>query len=222
MKILLLTLSIFIISGCTFLNKQETKFLTKKLNKSEITNTTSRKKVKLSKNITLKEIIKWDSSRYCSSYMLTGKLIANYYDSKKIKKEKFSGYIYINYTPKTFKISIYDKYNQKIFDKTINSSSFALCIGKGMCVNVSSNDLIGYLKIQQLENPKLIKDTLIGFKDNRIVVVNYPKEAQIRDLGKIIKYSYDEKGKIRKIDIKIKRIGNIKILVNKISCKKKQ
>ena len=212
-----LTINLF---GCTLLNKINFLNKNKKINNSTITNSTSKKKLKPQHKVTLTEIINWDKNRYCTSYILTGKLIANYYSPKKVKKEQFSGYIYIEYFPKNFKISIYDKYNQKVFDKTINEPSFALCIGKSICVDVSGKDLIGYLEVQKLKNAKLIKDTLIGFKENKIVVVNYPREAQIRDLEKIIKYSYNKNGQIKEIDIKIKRVGNIKIIVDKVLCKK--
>jgi len=221
-KIFLFVLLTFNLSGCAFLGKINFMSKNKKTNNFTTTNSTSQKKLKSQKKtkITLSEFVKWDQSRNCSSYILTGKLIADYYNPKKVNKKHFSGYIHIEYYPKNFKISIYDKYNQKIFDKTIKEVSFALCIGKGICVDVSSKDLVGYLEIGKLKNIKTIKNTLIGFKGNKIVVVNYPKEAQIRDLEKIIRYFYDKNGQIKKVNIKIRKVGNIEIIVNKLLCKR--
>ena len=216
----LLTINLF---SCSLFNKMK---ISKKNDKKDnfivnkYTNSSFQEETLPQKKVTLKEIIKWDLNRYCPSYILTGKLIADYYSPKKNQKKHFSGSIYIQHLPKNFKIHIYDKYNQKVFEKTIKSLSFALCIGENMCINVSGNDLLGYLDIQNLRNVKLIKNTLIGLKSDKIVVINYPKEAQIRDLGKIIKYYYNKDGKIRKIEIKIKRVGNIEIIVDKVLCKK--
>ncbi len=206
-KLLFILFIPFLLFSC-FLKKPKVNQNKKKIEKNVYNKTSERQK-----KLTLKDFINWDNSRKCEFYFLSGKLKVNYLNGK-----KFEGSFNIEYKNGSYSFSIYNKLGFKIYERKIKNNSFSLCINNSICINIFHDDLIGYINFKKLKKVKILGNTLFGLRNGKIVIANYPSWVEVRDLEKTIRYYYDKYGKVKKIEIKLKRIGKVTLDIKHLIC----